>query len=390
MPVVGRSAGEWLRTPIDDLTIWLGVHLFHLTGRAATVHDATGDRALAWVAMLLILLTSAIAAAAWSVFDRKRVQYADLLLWFRLGLSVTLGLALLPYAFIKIFPLQFPSPPLALLNEPVGNASPTLLFWSLYGLHPAFEMLLGWVEVLTAVLLLFRRTAFPGALLALGVTANIALLDTVFDVPVKLWSFTLVVMSLVLLIPEAKWLGSFFFSRDAVPQRPQWAPQPRTARARRAALLAEVLLVLVACSSYAWGTWTVYRMKLEALRDPSMFTGEWRIQGQSGIKGGDGQAITTVFFDPNSDMMLQDARGTMWRSRSVYDSKTHVLRVLYEAGGFMIFVVDQSDASDLLLIPKGPTAAQMGTVTLKRVFLPRTYPLLQRHFHWVNEFEPLH
>jgi hypothetical protein len=96
VPVVGRSIGEWLRTPIDDLTIWLGVHAFHLTGRAATVHDATGDRALAWVAMLLILLASVIAATVWSFLDRRRSEYAHLLLWFRLGLSLTLGLALLP------------------------------------------------------------------------------------------------------------------------------------------------------------------------------------------------------------------------------------------------------------------------------------------------------
>jgi hypothetical protein len=251
-------------------------------------------------------------------------------------------------------------------------------------------MLLGWVEVLAALLLLFRRTAFAGALIALGVTANIALLDTVFDVPVKLWSLTLVLMSLVLLAPEAKWLGSFFFSRSAMPQRPPWAPKPRTARARRVAITTEVLFALMACLSYAWGTWTVYRMKVEALRDPPAFTGEWRIEGQSGITGGDGQPITTLFFDPNSDMMLRDAHGTMWRSRSVYDRTTHVLRVLYEAGGFMLFVVEQSGANDMSLIPRGSTAERTGAVKLVRVPIPASYPLLQGQFHWVNEFEPLH
>ncbi len=250
-------------------------------------------------------------------------------------------------------------------------------------------MLLGWVEVLTAVLLLFRRTAFAGALLALGVTANVALLDTVFDVPVKLWSLTLVLMSLVLLLPETKRLAAFFFTRHALPQRPLWAPQARTARARRAAFAAEMLLTFAACSSYAWGTWTVYRMKVEALRNPSTFNGEWHVDGQSGMRGGDGQAITTIFFDPNSDMMLKDAQGTMWRSRSIYDHKTHVLRVLYEAGGFMMFIVNQRDANNLLLMPSGPTAAQMGPVTLIRIPIPQNYPVLQPQFHWVNEFEPL-
>jgi hypothetical protein len=80
----------------------------------------------------------------------------------------------------------------------------------------------------------------------------------------------------------------------------------------------------------------------------------------------------------------------MWRSRSVYDRATHVLRVLYEAGGFMLFVVEQSGANDMLLIPKGPTVARTGTVKLVRVPIPTSYPLLQRQFHWVNEFEPLH
>jgi hypothetical protein len=326
---------------------------------------------------------------AWSSFSGLLPPHERLLRWFRLITSLLLGIALVEYGFIKVFPVQFPSPPLAVLNEPMGNSSPTLLFWSIYGLNPAFEMTLGWIEVVTGLLLLFRKTAFAGALLALGVTTNVALLDLAFDVPVKLFSLTLVLLSLALLAPELPRIGAFLLHLPNVGAKRAWAPEPKTKGGRSIALIAEIVFAALACWQCGSGTWSVYRLKLEALHDPAPFTGKWVIQGQANILSGNNTPVTTIFFDPNTDMMLQDANGDMWRSRATYNRVSHLLRVLYEAGGILKFRVDQPQTDLLRLTPVGPAAQQDSPVTLTRSAIPKDYPLLHWKFHWVNEFEPL-
>jgi hypothetical protein len=55
----------------------------------------------------------------------------------------------------------------------------------------------------------------------------------------------------------------------------------------------------------------------------------------------------------------------------------------------LMFAVDQPDANHLLLHPLRPTGADITPLTLTRIPLPATYPLLQDHIHWISEFESL-
>ncbi len=391
LPGIGATLDTSVRRPMDLLAQWVGVHLFHLTGQAASLHIQVGsDSALRWVGVAVMLAISLIAAALWSVLDRRREHDASLLGWLRLVVRLTLGAALLQYAFIKIFPIQFGPPPLAVLNEPVGNSSPTMLFWSVYGLNPAFVMTLGWTEAVTGLLLFFRRTAFLGAILAFIVMANVALLDLAFDVPVKLYSLSLVAMALLLLAPEMPLLTRLFRTGQPVIASKNWNPQPSIKRGRLALLSVELLILALACWKYGTGTWSVWKMKSDAMRDPAPITGEWAIQNRDdNLTGGNGSQIVTIFFDPNSDTYFRAADGSLWRSRAIYDRAHQRLRILYEVRGMLLFTVRQPDRNHLLLQPQGPTAAQLTTLNLSRVPLPQSYPVLQHEFHWTHEFEPL-
>ena len=390
LPVVGRDVDHWLQIPMDRLSLWAGIHIFHLTGLEATLHtQATADGTLRWVAVAIMLVLSGVVAVIWGILDRHGKSCDALFGWFRLVMRFELGIALLRYGFIKVFPLQFPTPPLAVLNEPVGNASPTLLFWSVYGLHPQFVMTLGWIEVITGLLLLFRRTAFCGALIALAVTANIALLDLTFDVPVKLYSLSLVLISVVLLYPEIPVLWDLFWRhKPAVPNR-RWGPPLPDTRTRRSMLALEIAVALMACWQFSSGTWTVWRLKADAMRAPAPFTGEWTINGSSGLSGGNGSPIVGMYFDPNTDTYMRAADGTLWRSRAMFDRKTQRLRVLYPVYGMLMFTVSQPDPDSLDLKPVGPPAHLLPVLRMNRVPLPNRYPLLEHHFHWIEDFEQL-
>jgi hypothetical protein len=389
LPLIGSSLDAAIRRPMNLLVQWTGIHLFHLTGPAATLHVLAGsDAALQWIAIPVLLALAIAAGILWHLIDRRKDR--DLLGWLRLIIRLTLGVALLRYGFIKVFPIQFPTPPLAVLNEPVGNASPTMLFWSLYGIRPHFVMLLGWTEVLAGLALLFRRSAFLGATLAFLVMANVALLDVTFNVPVKLYSLSLLFMAAVLLMPELTSILRLFLTRKPITAGQSWSPHTSRPSTQRLLLAAELLITILACWQFATGTRAVWSMKQQSAKNPPAFTGGWLLQsGGHGLVGADGSPIVSIFFDPNSDTYFRAANGTLWRSRAIYDRAHQRLRILYQVRGMLMFAVDQPDANHLLLHPLGPTGADITPLTLTRIPLPATYPLLQDHIHWISEFESL-
>ncbi len=66
--------------------------------------------------------------------------------------------------------------------------------WSFYGRYSSFQTLIGLLELLPSLLLLFRRTAFIGAVIMLPVVANVVVLNIFY----KIGGFTLPVSFLVM------------------------------------------------------------------------------------------------------------------------------------------------------------------------------------------------
>jgi len=321
----------------------VGIHPFHLTGPAANLHVHSGsDSALRWMGILVMLAIGLVSGLLWSFVERGHAS-GDLLGWLRLVVRITLAVALLRYGFIKVFPIQFPTPPLAVLNEPVGDASPTMLLWSLYGIRPGFVMFLGWTEVIAGLALFFRRTALLGSILAVIVMANVALLDVTFNVPVKLYSLSLLVMGVVLLTPEFGSFLNFFFTGRAVIAGQSWSPVALGVATQRLLLSIELLVMILACWQFTSGTYAVWNMKRRTSRNPSSFTGGWRLQsGGRGLVGADGSHIVSIFFESNTDTYFRAASGTLSRSRAIYDRAHQRIRILYEVRGMLMFAVDSS------------------------------------------------
>ncbi|HVS63755.1 MAG TPA: hypothetical protein VMT85_09690 [Thermoanaerobaculia bacterium] len=80
------------------------------------------------------------------------------------------------------------------LSQTIGESSPMGLLWNMMGYSRLYNLFSGGVDVLGGVLLLFRRTATLGALVAIGAMANVVLLNFAYDVPVKLYSMHLLLM----------------------------------------------------------------------------------------------------------------------------------------------------------------------------------------------------
>ncbi len=136
----------------------------------------------------------------------------------------TLAFTLFGYGFAKDLP--HPPIPLTRLRKASGNVR---RFFSLAGrplvVHgrasTAYIIFAGTAEVLPGLLLLFRRTTTLGGLAAFAVLLNVVALNFCYDVPVKLYSTNLVLMSLYRLVAArsspAGSEGVFLLNRAAAP-----------------------------------------------------------------------------------------------------------------------------------------------------------------------------
>jgi len=110
------------------------------------------------------------------------------------------------------------------------------------------------------LLLIAPRTAMLGALVALIDMVEVFVLNMTYDVPVKLFSFHLALMSLCLLAPDLGRVGNFFFLNRPTSPSTQ-ARLFRSARANRVALIVQIVfgLTLLGASAYqGWSGWHEY------------------------------------------------------------------------------------------------------------------------------------
>jgi hypothetical protein len=396
---VGEHIESWLEWPFGHAAQWLSLHVFHFTGVGARLHGSgSGDRLLDWIAMGIMLVVAFVAGSVWTLLAelrspaRRSLAYPRLFFWFRLTLRLTLGFAMLSYGSAKLFPLQMGPPSLAVLNEPLGNTSPMMMLWTLIGLNPVYEMICGAAEMVAGVLILFRRTALLGTLLTAFLTTNIVLYNFCYDVPVKIYAAHLLLMSLALLVPWTPALVNFFILHKPCAPSGGWTRPARRYGLRIETVATAVVLIftlVLACQDL----WKGYHRQLEAQRHPTPRVGEWHVassllNGQPHpIPTGDGLPVTDIFLEPSDRVMLRDSATVLWRAGIEFDDKKHTATLYTEtADAPYKYNVTEPSPGTLVLTPPDKAAKTEATLTLVRVPLPSHYPLLERGFHFVNEW----
>ncbi|MGH9864915.1 MAG: hypothetical protein ACRD4H_05805, partial [Candidatus Acidiferrales bacterium] len=189
---------------------WVGKHILHLRNAITVFPAGSGDTTFNYVQLLCFVVLAAVATIVWTLLDRKRAEYRTLHEWLRIYVRYALAFTMLAYGMDKVIKLQFPDPGLGKLAEPFGNYSPISLLWTFMGYSTAYTHFAGAGEVIGAVLLFFRRTTTLGALILCGVLANVVAMNFCYDVPVKIFSSSLLLMAIFLAAPEAKRLCDMF------------------------------------------------------------------------------------------------------------------------------------------------------------------------------------
>ena len=229
-----------LITPVAPIVFWVIRNVFH-DHRTLQVMGGSGDKMFDYVFVLCLFVFAALVTLIWSVFDRRRVNYARLNKWFRVYVRFGLGTTMLGYGMIKAIPLQMSAPSLTRLLEPYGNFSPMGVLWASIGSSFAYERLIGCMELLAAALLFIPQTVVLGGVVSLIDSILIFSFNMTYDVPVKLFSLHLILLSLLLLAPDMRrLLNVMVFNRTAEPSTEP--PLGRRRWAIRLGVAAQILL----------------------------------------------------------------------------------------------------------------------------------------------------
>jgi uncharacterized membrane protein YphA (DoxX/SURF4 family) len=359
--------------PLPEALVGLiGTHLLHLSRAPERLMNGSGDTLFHWVELLTKVLATALAAAGWSLLSRHRREHVRLQAGLRVYLRYLLGFTMGIYGLAKVVGGQFPIPGPGRLLERVGELSPMGLLWTFMGHSPGYCVFTGLAEVLGGALLFYRRTTTLGALIVVGVMANVVALNFSYDVPVKIFSTHLLLIAVFLLLPDLRRLGEVFL----------WQRSPQLA-ARAFGRWWRWLKPVVLCVVFAVGVVMSGRIEFG---NPGELLGTWDVETFTR----NGQVHPPLFTDRTRWRFLAVDQHGEATVRFADDSTDH-----FEIGG----------SCGHLTVGLGFRDRELGTLTCRffdadhgalegklegaelRMTLRRHegWLLNTRGFHWVNE-----
>ena len=186
--------------------------------------EISSDSLSTYILLLLFIVLSFVIALLTQFsksFQKKKEAFFS---FCRIIFNFYLASQLFIYGFDKIFKGQFYLPEPNTLYTPLGFMSRDILYWSTMGSSYEYNLFLGTLEVLTALLLVFRKTRAAGSIGALILLLNIMAVNFSFDISVKIHSSFLFFLSLLLVFPSIKPIYAFFIQKKPVQLNEQKQP----------------------------------------------------------------------------------------------------------------------------------------------------------------------
>ncbi|KIA88097.1 hypothetical protein [Kaistella jeonii] len=132
---------------------------------------------------------------------------------------------IISYAFAKILETQFTSQP-SVYDRPIGSLSGFQLTWYYYGYSYWYGLVIAVTQIISSILLFFRKTTRLGVILFLTFIVNITLMDFAYGIDEAKWmALLLTMMAFFVLLSDYKAFYRYFitepqlFSED---ERPKW------------------------------------------------------------------------------------------------------------------------------------------------------------------------
>ncbi|WP_121812908.1 hypothetical protein [Mucilaginibacter kameinonensis] len=381
---------EYYIKPFHTLIPWLAQHVLHLGQPITVFTNGSGDTTYDYLIILFIATVAAIGTLIWSIADRRSRNYNKLFYWLCVIVRYYVGITMLSYGFVKVIKLQFPSPSPGRLVQSIGNASPMGLAWTYMGYSRGFNYFTGIAEVSCGLLLFFRKTTTLGAVLGLVVAGNIMAINYCFDVPVKLLSTTLVLMSLFLLSKDASRLINFFFLNKTAPPS---EIEPHRFRLKwknvTLSVFKYILLVYLLVSNinddikaatqygdaavkpHLYGIYDIqtYVLNKDTVAPLTTNINRWRKL----MVGASGRAMVKKMNDSTENYTFRS------------DIKAHTIVMFTDADTVNKYYFNYAESGKTNLILTGKYGIDSLHISLEKFDLNK-FRLNNRGFHWINEY----
>jgi hypothetical protein len=389
-PIPRVDVPDWTTLwPVRPVVFWVAANVFRLKLPLVYSGSGSGDKQFDWVLVFCMFVAALLATGVWSALDRRRESYVTLHKWFLLFLLFCLGSQMFLYGMVKAIPLQMPYPFLSKLVEPFGNMSPMGVLWFSVGASPAYETFAGCAELLGGLLLIFRRTRTLGLLICLADMTQVFVLNMTYDVPVKQFSFHLILITVLLLLPERRRLANFFvLNRAAEPTQQAALFAGRRAQRIASGVLAFVWVWMLGCGAYGvWDSWHQYGPG--APKSPLF--GIWNVQSYSEngkdkpLIATDAQGWRRLIFDFPGSMQVQKMDDSLTGYAAVIDEHAGTITLTSRSDKAMTakFSFNRSAPGSLLL--DGTMRGRKVALQLQR-FDEKKFLIESRGFHWVQDY----
>jgi hypothetical protein len=275
---------------------------------------------------------------------------------------------------------------LARLLQPYGDSSPMGLLWTFMGASKTYNVFTGAVEMLGGALLFISQLTTLGALVCICAMGNVFILNMSYDVPVKLYSFHLLVFAIFLAAPDLRRLADLFIFRGKV----QLAINPPLFRrkwANRGLLAAQLLLGVYFAGEFLYGSHqssALYNAKspLQGI----WLVDEFSMNGQvRPVSLADQLRWNRVIFDNAYELSVQSIDGARNRYRSRIDLKQGKITFVKRDNPTHTADFAFSRPQPELLTLEGAMEGQRIGVKLHRIQEP-SFLLNTRGFHWINDY----
>lgn len=359
----------------------------HLLGQEVSLEmTGSGDGLASYLDVLLDLTLAVLLAAAWWLWRRSTAVSPIISDVNRVFLRYFLFINMIGYGLAKVIPGgQFPALGPDRLIQTYGESSPMGVLWSFMGASLGYQFFTGAMEIIGGILLLFRRTTLLGALLVAGVMGHVFMLNMFYDVPVKLFSFHLLLLAMILVLPDARRLFAFFVTNKAVPPGEQQAPWVASPRLKRTFVALKVLFVTMFLLQYVESGRSWYARGTEALTHP--LRGIYQVESFTVAEGEQGQGKEIkpwlrVGLTPTHSITILHSDGLTERLKLKLDMEASKLKIYDrdspEPEGWLQFETE----GDLLGI-EGEFKQRQIVVKLRRE--DRESLLYSRGFRWITE-----
>ncbi|MEU8501945.1 DoxX family protein [Streptomyces lavendulae] len=380
-----EAADSWAKLwKVRPVRNWMSVRVL---GKELGDRFDGGDDLYTWAGQLCWLAGAAAVTPVWSVLDRHRTDHATPDKWFRLAARFCLAGQMFSYGAAKAVPLQFQLPPSKLV-EPLGDLSPMGLLWAQTGFSKRYQMLLGCAEIAGGLLLIAPRTTPLGALVSAAEMAQVLLLNMTFDVPVKVHSFHLLLLSLLLVAPQTPRLAEALLTERPVPAAvPGELFRSRGANRIATALQAGAGLWLL--GAQLRNDWSFWKNHGGGRAKPELY-GVWDVTDFS-VEGERHPPVTTdgprwrrVVVDAVDAVAIQHMDDSLDPCMAAIDMNARSVSLTKMADPkWQATFAFERPADDCLAL-EGDADGHHLRLHLRRRDLD-TFPLVSRGFHWVQD-----